>query len=100
MNLFSILAGASRARTPDPTRIVFALILPLGVAAPHTAFAQSHWGISASFTPKWTDYQSIREQVLIDGDGTFEGTQFTVGIVRGSTGGASGGELRQHAGKR
>jgi hypothetical protein len=46
----------------------------------------SHWGVSVSFTPSWKTLDSLK-QVFVDGEGTVEGTEFTIGIARGSMSG-------------
>jgi hypothetical protein len=89
--MVNISVRSSPVRSGRFRRIVLALPLLISAAAPAAATAQSFWGFSASFTPKWTDYEQIRKQVLIDGEGTLEGTQFSVGVVRGSTAGGDWG---------
>ena len=71
-----------------------ALVLTLFLIGftPQLTFAQlpetSHWGIGASFTPKWESAEEIRK-LFIEGEGEFDGKEFTIGVVRGS---ASGGD--------
>ena len=71
-----------------------ALVLTLFLIglAPELTFAQlpetSHWGIGASFTPKWESAEEIRK-LFIDGEGELDGKEFSIGVVRGS---ASGGD--------
>jgi hypothetical protein len=62
-------------------------------AAP--AYAQggnaSHWGASVSFTPLWKAHDQLQELLWAEGEGTLEGSEFTVGLVRGSTRGGDWG---------
>ena len=59
------------------------------------AYAQddkaSHWGASVSFTPQWKAHDKLQELLWAEGDGTIEGSEFTVGVVRGSTAGGEWG---------
>jgi hypothetical protein len=58
------------------------------------AFAQnntSHWGASVSFTPQWKAHDKLQELLWAEGDPALEGSEFTVGIVRGSTRGGDWG---------
>jgi hypothetical protein len=89
--------------TPRSKRYAFALVHPTFVffmvlmgSTPPSVLAQdandSHWGLSASFTPVWTSDDEFREKILnLEGEGTVEGTEFTIGFVRGSTGGGDWG---------
>jgi hypothetical protein len=67
-------------------RLVFLIAVAAGVGA-LPAFAQgtdaSHWGVGASFAPYWKAQSRIQETFFAEGDGSLEGTEFTVGIVRG-----------------
>ena len=79
---------------------VLALILGVSGFSPAIASAQSHWGASVSLTPEWTSHDRIRETILgFEGEGSIEGKEFTVGVVRGST---RGGDLdmREHLSRR
>ncbi|MEQ1869304.1 MAG: hypothetical protein ABL961_04715 [Vicinamibacterales bacterium] len=52
----------------------------------------SHWGLGASFTPTWTSRDDFREKIFsLEGEGSVEGTAFTIGVVRGSTAGGDWG---------
>ena len=51
----------------------------------------SHWGASVSFTPLWTAHDKLQELLWVEGENTLEGSEFTVGVVRGSTGGGDWG---------
>lgn len=42
------------------------------------------WGLTVSFTPKWRADQRIQDLLLVEGDSRFEGSEFTIGIARGS----------------
>lgn len=73
-------------------RLVVCGILAMGLeVAPALAQGNhpSHWGASVSFTPHWEAYDTFQELLYDDGQGTIEGSEFTVGVVRGS---ARGGE--------
>jgi hypothetical protein len=52
----------------------------------NASFAQSHWGVSVSASPEWTITQRFRD-LLGDEDETvnIEGSEFAIGLVRGST---------------
>src|SRR5262245_47834291 len=69
-------------------------ILASLIALPMMLFAQStndsHWGIAASVTPKWQSQTSLT-RIIDGGDGTFQGSDLTVGFVRGSTHGGDWG---------
>lgn len=52
---------------------------------------KSHWGASVSFTPQWKAHEKLQELLWAEGDGTLEGSEFTVGLVRGSTRGGDWG---------
>jgi hypothetical protein len=71
------------------------IALLMGVQ-PSRSYAQStdsHWGVSASVTPSWKASEgTIKESLLnFEGEGTVEGTEFTIGFVRGSTRGGDWG---------
>jgi hypothetical protein len=57
----------------------------------------AHWGVSASYTPSWTDgdrFPKLREPlwgINQDTMSTLQGSEFTVGIVRGSVRGGDWG---------
>jgi hypothetical protein len=60
------------------------------------AFAQdgkaSHWGVIFSFTPTWKANQTFQDLFLVeDVNETFEGSEFTIGVARGSTLGGNWG---------
>jgi len=69
-------------------RLPFALfsMLVLLLASPVNGFAQSHWGVIVSGSPAWTVTESVRD-LLADEDETLniEGTEFAIGLARGST---------------
>jgi len=65
---------------------------------PSSATAQedsSHWGVGVSFTPKWSAHDTLRTKLLglgsEDDEGDLEGSEFTIGVVRGSVGGGEWG---------
>ena len=60
-------------------------------AMPSASQAQSHWGASVSFTPPWSADSQLQETLWGLEGGGLEGTEFTVGIVRGSTTGGDWG---------
>jgi hypothetical protein len=71
----------------------------LGVAAllatvPAVVAAQekkdNHWGASVSFTPTWTSHDELKK-AFVEEPGKLEGSEFTVGLVRGSTRGGEWG---------
>jgi hypothetical protein len=62
-----------------------ALVLVL-FAAPEASAQDSHWGVGASFTPGWTLAERVRDLLADEGETlNIEGTEFTIGLVRGST---------------
>jgi hypothetical protein len=69
------------------------LVLPGTLVAiiclcPTPAAAQgggSHWGASVSFTPQWKAHDTFKDLLWTEEEGDLEGSEFTVGIVRGST---------------
>ncbi len=69
-----------------PSVALFSTLVLL-VASPKDGFAQnSRWGVSVSASPEWTITQQFRD-LLSDEDETvnIEGSEFAVGLVRGST---------------
>ena len=44
----------------------------------------SHWVVGTTFTPKWTSNDSLAE-TLFGWEGELEGSEFTIGVGRGST---------------
>ena len=82
-------------------RLTFAIVLV--AALPHLCGAQtvapgstqsakiSHWGPTVSVTPSWTANDQWRSLLLSEGNLPMEGSEFTVGIVRGSSGGGDWG---------
>jgi hypothetical protein len=59
--------------------------------APAQAAKASHWGATGSLTPTWTANEQWRNLLLSEGNLPMEGSEFTVGLVRGSTGGGDWG---------
>jgi hypothetical protein len=63
------------------------LSVVLAGVMPAPAHAQlstsSHWGVNVSFTPTWKALDNLKE-VFVEEEGTIEGTEFTIGIARGS----------------
>jgi hypothetical protein len=45
----------------------------------------SHWGASVSLSPSWKANEKWQELLLVEGNGTIEGSEMTVGLIRGST---------------
>ncbi len=83
-------------RTRRWSRRLSTLSIGLGllIASASPALAQSddaRWGIGASFTPKWKANTDIQNLLLVEGDPPVEGTEFTIGLVRGSTRGGDWG---------
>ena len=84
-----------RLTTPEIVSIVFTAICLL----PAAAAAQgppprptSHWGITASFSPTAEAHDSYRETVYdFAGTGSVKSSEFTIGVVRGSTRGGDWG---------
>jgi hypothetical protein len=60
-------------------------------AAPAQATRVSHWGATGSLTPTWTANEQWRSLLLSEGNLPMEGSEFTIGLVRGSTGGGDWG---------
>jgi hypothetical protein len=62
-------------------------LLVMASAAP--AFAQgssqpqSSWGVLVNFTPTWKANSTFQELFLGEGEGTIEGSDFTIGLARG-----------------
>jgi hypothetical protein len=88
--------GSPRARRHGARAFlsgVLLLVVVIGVP-PARAQAQgtddSHWGVAASSTPNWTIAEQIR-MLFFEGDGTIKGSEFTIGLVRGSTRGGDWG---------
>ena len=66
-----------------------AFLLMAATAAP--AFAQagseppSSWGVFVNFAPSWTGNSTFTEIFLMEGEGTVEGSDFSIGLARGKT---------------
>jgi hypothetical protein len=65
-----------------------AVVVPFVVAGlfPATAVAQteqSRWGVNVSGTPQWSLMDSLQE-LMFEAEGDIEGSEFTIGFVRGS----------------
>jgi len=61
--------------------------LVLLLASATNGFAQnSHWGVGVSATPQWQITQRVKDLLADEGEVlNFEGSEFTIGAVRGST---------------
>ena len=64
---------------------LLSLLLPVAAAAQGT-----RWGVQASFTPTWTGNESFTKW-LIDGTADVEGSEWTIGFVRGTMNGGDWG---------
>lgn len=70
-----------------PCSLTFLLVA--ATAAP--AFAQagseppSSWGVFVNFAPSWTGNSTFTEIFLMEGEGTVEGSDFSIGLARGKT---------------
>ncbi len=62
---------------------VFVAVVGLTPARAHAQ--DSHCGAEDSFTPPRSAHEAFRDALLFEGDGPIEGTEFAIGIVRGST---------------
>jgi len=80
-----------------PVRPFVPIVVAVVVAAlgsPSVAAAQevSRWGVGVSFTPSWKADEELRAKLLnLEGEGTIEGKEVTVGFVRGSVAGGDWG---------
>ena len=77
-------------------RVFLFVIVLAGSFVPHHAAAQerereSRWGAAVSFTPLWKGERDLVEMLISDGEGSVEGTQFSIGIARGSLWGGDWG---------
>ena len=88
--------GSPRARRHGARAFlsgVLFLVVLIGLL-PAPAQAQgtndSHWGVAASSTPNWTIAEPIRK-LFFEEEGTIKGSEFTIGVVRGSTRGGDWG---------
>lgn len=72
--------------------LLLVTLLVSGTAVPAAAQAAdgSHWGVSAGLAPAWGSVDTLAEKTL-DWVGSIEGSEFTVGLVRGSTVGGEWG---------
>ena len=80
-------------------RHLILLSLFITFARPAGALAQgdrSYWGVGVSFVPAWTSTPRMQE-LLIEGEGTLEGSEFSVGMVRGRTQPSAHALLRRFA---
>ena len=73
-----------RARLVTLCFTVGALVCSSVLFLPNPAAAQeSHWGVTASFVPQWKPIRELWEQLWED-EFDADGTEFRIGIVRGS----------------
>jgi hypothetical protein len=83
-----LLPAVRTTISPLPILALAVLILTAG-AAP--VFAQAgaeppaSWGALVSFTPTWKASSTFQEIFLAEGEGTVEGSDFTIGLARGRT---------------
>jgi hypothetical protein len=90
---------AQRARLhPFPHIFAPALTLAMFLATcawPAPALAQGdtskHFGVGVSFSPYWKSREDLMVTVGLENTGTIEGTEFTIGMVRGSMRGGEWG---------
>ena len=55
-------------------------------------YKQKHWGVSASFTPKWKLWNKITDAVADEGETwDIQGSEFTIGLVHGRSRGGDFG---------
>jgi hypothetical protein len=71
--------------------IACVLVAFAGDAAYAQTTKTSHWGASVSFTPQWKAHGELQDLLWVEGEDRIEGSEFTVGIVRGSTRGGEWG---------
>jgi hypothetical protein len=64
-------------------RVSLLALLVCSVPTAATAQQESHWVVGASFSPTWSSSDNLKATVGFDG--AMEGTEFTIGIGRGST---------------
>jgi hypothetical protein len=78
---------ARSARSLVP-KFLFLVLVVAGIPAPVQAqlSTTSHWGVGVSFTPTWKPLDNLKE-VFVEEEGSLEGTEFTIGIARGSMSG-------------
>ena len=84
-------ARSARVR-PRPQLLVCTLtlvVLVIALAWPSTALAQGddgkHFGVSVSYSPYWKSRGDLLFTMGLEDVGTIEGTEFTIGMVRGRT---------------
>jgi hypothetical protein len=72
---------------------VFICLLPAPAAAQAAPVpARSHWGVTASFSPSAEAHEGYRELLYdFEGAGSVKSSEFTIGLVRGSTRGGDWG---------
>ena len=71
----------SRSLVMSAMLVALALVL---VSAPDAEAQDSHWGVTASFVPKWTPIPEIWKQTWVPGEFRANGKEFRLGVVRGS----------------
>jgi hypothetical protein len=68
---------------------ILAVTVLISTFAPPVARAQertSHWGVGVSVTPTWELHDRVKELLFDEEEeATIEGSEFTIGFVRGST---------------
>jgi hypothetical protein len=84
-----------RPATPSFVRTLTTLAVLLVCAWPAPVLAQGddakHFGVSVSFSPYWKSRNDLLFTMGLEDRGTFEGSEFTVGMVRGRTFGGEWG---------
>jgi hypothetical protein len=73
--------------------LIAALLLTCALPAPAAAQGDDgkHFGVSVSFSPYWKSRNDYLVTMGLEDVGTLEGTEFTVGMVRGRTFGGEWG---------
>jgi len=83
-----IPAQACRRSLHSCVRLLIALVLcsAPGLASAQTATATvSHWGVGVSYSPRWVSDNTFKDVFISEGEENVEGTEFSIGFVRGST---------------
>ena len=86
--LCRVLLLCSRTTAQSLSVLALAFFLLMTSAAPVFAQASeppSSWGVFANFAPTWKGNTNFTEIFLVEGEGTVEGSDFSIGLARGKT---------------
>ena len=89
----SVRSSESRSLAAVCQTLIAALLVTCALPAPAAAQGDDdqHFGVGVSFAPFWKSRNDLLFTVGLEDTGTYEGTEFTIGFVRGRTRGGEWG---------